>query len=73
MLSLKNDFYVAFVKFHVKFQSVGVVVLAALTAYFCCGLFCFLFYLLIFFNPFSIIIHFDLSLVCISEVLSFVA
>lgn len=73
MLSLKNDFYVAFVKFHVKSQSVGVVVLAALTAYFCCGLFCFLFYLLIVFNPFSIIIHFDLSLVCISEVLSFFA
>ncbi len=37
MVSFKNDFCVAFVKFHLKSQSVGVVVLAVLTASFFVG------------------------------------
>lgn len=52
MLSLKNDFYVAFVKFHVKSQSVGVVVLAALTAFFVVGSSAFFFIYSLFSIPF---------------------
>lgn len=52
MLSLKNDFYVAFVKFHVKSQSVVVVVLAALTAFFVVGSSAFFFIYLLFSIPF---------------------